>query len=45
MVSEEIAQVEQAGLSCYKYGFFSRSGFDCAPEANQVFIGLSRLFE
>lgn len=45
MVSEEIARVEQAGLSCYKYGFFSRSGFDCAPEANQVFIGLSRLFE
>ena len=25
---EEIAQVDKSGLSCYKYVFFSRSGFE-----------------
>lgn len=28
MIDEEIRQVNAAGLSCRKYGFFSRSGFD-----------------
>lgn len=28
MVEEEIAQVEETGLSCHAYGFFSRLGFN-----------------
>jgi hypothetical protein len=28
MIDEEIRQVNAAGLTCRKYGFFSRSGFD-----------------
>lgn len=31
MVEQEIAEVKAAGLACYEYGFFSRSGF--APDA------------
>ena len=44
MVQEEIRQVQATGLNCYKYGFFSRSGFHCEPEENTVFIHLDELY-
>ena len=44
MVDREIAQVEQSPLSCYQYGFFSRSGF--ADDVRQVITyTLEELFE
>ena len=44
MVEEEVEQVSRAGLRCYRYGFFSRSGFDCEPADDQVFITLSEMY-
>ena len=40
----EIQQVEQTGLKCYKYGFFSRGGFTCEKEENRILIELSELY-
>ena len=45
MVQNEIYQVRQTGLECYKYGFFSKSGFLCAPKEDQVFIELCTLYQ
>lgn len=45
MVNEEIAQVEKTGLQCYKYGFFSRSGFTANAGENTVFVDLEDLFK
>lgn len=45
MIDEEIKQVNQCGLSCRKYGFFSRTGFDAEPRENEVFIPLEKLYE
>ena len=44
MIEEEIRQVQGTGLNCYKYGFFARSGFRCASDANTIFIGLDDLY-
>ena len=44
MVKEEIRQVEDTGLKCYKYGFISRSGFSCRADKNIIFIDLKDLF-
>lgn len=44
MIDEEIAQVERTGLACYKYGFFSRSGFEVAPRPNLALIDLAELY-
>lgn len=44
MVKEEIRQVEDTGLKCYKYGFISRSGFSCRADENIIFIDLKDLF-
>lgn len=44
MIEEEIAQVERTGLSCYKYGFFSRSGFSAEPSDTTVLIPLDELY-
>lgn len=41
MIDEEIEQVRSTGLSCYAYGFFSRSGFDGNIETS----GQLRLFD
>lgn len=45
MIQNEIRQVNQTDLDCYKYGFFSRSGFLCEPEENQIFIELNELYQ
>lgn len=45
MIREEIAQVEQTGLRCRKYGFFSRSGFTVEASENILLISLEDMFE
>ena len=44
MISEEIRQVQATGLKCYKYGFFSRSGFQCEPAEDMIFIHLNEMY-
>ena len=44
IIHEEMKQVQATGLSCYKYGFFSRSGFLCKPTENMIFIHLDALY-
>lgn len=45
MVDKEIAQVEATGLTCHRYGFFSRSGFEADKSERTIFIDLSQMFE
>lgn len=44
MIRTEIAQVEEAGFHCYKYGFFSRSGFLAKQEEHLLLITLEDLY-
>jgi hypothetical protein len=44
IIHEEIKQVQATGLNCYKYGFFSRSGFQCEPTDHMIFIHLDDLY-
>ncbi len=44
VIDEEISQVEATGLNCYKYVFFSRSGFNCDGRDNVRLINLSDIF-
>ena len=44
MIKEEVSQVEETGLNCYKYVFFSRSGFEGKETENIMFINLEELF-
>ncbi len=44
IVQDEIRQVKQTGLKCYRYGFFSRSGFRCHEEPDRILIELKELY-
>ncbi len=44
MIKKEIEQVQATGLNCYKYVFFSRSGFHCQKSDSVEFIELNELF-
>lgn len=44
MIREEIRQVEDTGLHCYKYGFFSRSGFT-VKKRDLILITLEEMYE
>ena len=44
VIREELRQVQRTGLDCYKYGFFARSGFQCEPEENMIFLNLEQLY-
>ena len=45
VIDEEIQQVKKTGLDCYKYVFFSRSGFT-ADETDEIkHVELARLYE
>lgn len=44
MINEEIQQVKATGLNCYKYVFFSRSGFNCEERDDVVLIALEDIF-
>ena len=45
MIEEEIAQVQRTQMPCYKYGFFSRSGFADVQLDNVQLIGLEELYK
>ena len=45
MVEDEIAQVDATGLKCYKYVFFSRSGYEEMEFDNVVKIDIKALFD
>lgn len=44
VVAAEIAQVKEAKLPCYKYGFFSRSGFEMEETDEIVLIHLKEIY-
>lgn len=44
MIIEEIRQVQATGLQCYRYGFFSRSGFKAEPAENLLLFHLEELY-
>lgn len=45
MIDTEIEQVKATGLSCHKYGFFSRSGFEGLQQRDDlVLIGLEEMY-
>ena len=44
VVQDEIRQVKQTGLTCYRYGFFSRAGFRCQEEPDRILIELKELY-
>lgn len=44
MIEDEIEQVQRTGLTCHRYGFFSRSGFEAQADERTVLIGLEELY-
>ena len=45
MIKNEIEQVDKTGLDCYKYGFISKSGFDCEESEQRILISLEELYK
>lgn len=45
MIEEKISQVDKSGLKCYKYVFFSKSGFEKTEIDNVEKISIETLFE
>ncbi len=45
MIREEIMQVNQTGFSCYKYGFISKSGFECDEADDRILIELDDIYK
>ena len=44
MIEDEIEQVQRTGLTCHRYGFFSRSGFEAQADERTALIGLEKLY-
>lgn len=44
MIEDEIEQVQRTGLTCHRYGFFSRSGFEAQADERTALIGLEELY-
>ena len=44
MMEKELKQVNATGLYCYKYGFFSRSGFESNTREDVIIYTLDDLF-
>ena len=44
-IKKEVEQVKATGLNCYKFGFFSRSGFDISAGENLRLIELDELYK
>lgn len=44
MIDEEIEQVKNTGLNCYKYGFVSKSGFENVNNENLILYTLDDLY-
>lgn len=45
MINNEILQVKQTGLNCYKYGFFSKNGFEDINDNTLILYTLDDLFK
>ena len=45
MVQNEIRQVAQTGLKCYRYGFFSKAGFSCEKKEERILISINELYK
>lgn len=45
MIQNEIRQVQQTGLKCYKYGFFSKTDFLCEQKEDRILIDLNELYQ
>ena len=45
MIEQEIEQVRRTGLNCYRYGFFSRTGFDVEASDRLVLIDLKDMYQ
>lgn len=44
VVDQEIEQVKNVNMSCYKYGFFSKTGFDLIDDSNLIICMLDDLY-
>lgn len=44
VVDKEIEQVKNVNMTCYKYGFFSKSGFDLKDDSNLILYTLDDLY-
>lgn len=44
MIEDEIEQVQRTGLTCHRYGFFSRSGFEAQADERTALIWLEELY-
>ena len=44
VVDQEIEQVKNVNMSYYKYGFFSKSGFDLIDDSNLIICMLDDLY-
>lgn len=44
-IEDEVRQVNNTSLKCYKHVFISKSGFDCDAPKNTEFIDLEELFK
>ena len=44
VVDQEIEQVKNVNMSCYKYGFFSKTGFDLTDDSNIILYTLDDLY-
>ena len=44
MIEDGIEQVQRTGLTCHRYGFFSRSGFEAQADERTALIGLEELY-
>lgn len=45
VIRDEIAQVQETGFSCYKYGFMSRAGFAARQADNLILISLAEMYQ
>lgn len=44
MLDREIEQIKKSGLAGYRYGFMSRSGFDCKERPELILIDLKEIY-
>ena len=44
MIQTEIRQVQQTGMNCHRYGFFSRSGYQVTPRPGVILYTLEDLY-
>ncbi len=44
VVDQEIERVKNGNMACYKYGFFSKSGFDLIDDSNLIICMLDDLY-